>query len=90
MTMVSSNRFRKAVELEMKVMKVRTKIEVKSDTEVGNTIKTQNWVRNERKKSFDTNYKLSEKYRIKSAGNHFYEIGLTFYPFAGEERHWLS
>ena len=33
------------------------------------------------KKSFDPAQKLNEKYLIKSAGNHLYESGLSFYQF---------
>ena len=90
MSLTNSNKFRKVVELEIKTLKnQKTKVGESAVKVTNNAIKTQNWVQTQKSNSFDVDSELRGKYRIKSAGNHFYEIGLTFYQFGDEKRTWF-
>ena len=84
MALTNQKRSTKVTDLEIEVI---SRIQRKRVETVSTAIIAYNWFQlTQKSKDFDVNHKLSGKYQIKSAGNHFYQIGLTFYRFADEER----
>ena len=80
MSVTNAKRFKRIVELEIKHLNEEKSKGITKIERVVDQINKQNnntWVTEDDSKPFDPNDILDEKYQVKSAGNHFYEIGLS-------------
>ena len=84
MNVSNSQRFRRIVELEIKELnKVQNKSIEENKVKV---IRNECWTEEQDIKKFDPNDYLDEKYQVKSAGSHFYKIGLSLIKFAENDQ----
>ena len=81
MTMFNANKPKRVLEIDVKELD-QTSDEMKNiSLNIREVKKLGNRLKLESKKAFDSNEILNDKYLIKSAGNHLYECGLSFYQF---------
>ena len=79
MNVTNSQNFRRIVELELKELKKEQNKSLIEDNK--QTITSNNWIEERNEKQFDPDQLLDEKYQVKSAGSHFYKIGLSLIKF---------
>ena len=79
MSLSNARTFRRIVELEINEMRKEKIVSILRNGQENGPVPIQNntWVTPTDSKRFDPNNILDEKYQVKSAGSHFYEIGLS-------------
>lgn len=88
MSLTNSNRFRTVVQLEIKDLSRKPSVgrtQIHFLKPVSNPL--DKWFRYEKNlKNFDPGSILDRNFRVESAGNHLYQIGLSFQQFGGGKR----